>query len=182
MGKFFVEVGSCDFDTLVPLAFEGWAGIVTEPVPYLNKKVEHIYGEYPNVYVYPYAINNEDGTAEMTFAKETDDWVRGISSLVGSSGAIHYPENKHLIGDPVHTVESRRLDTWFDEAKVTSIDFMKMDCEGMEYKILEAYSWKIKPSVIKLEHKHIDDIAMKKLLENQGYLVYTEREDIYAIL
>jgi hypothetical protein len=38
------------------------------------------------------------------------------------------------------------------------------------------------PELIKLEHKHIDDVAMKTLLERQGYLVYTEREDMYAIL
>jgi len=181
MDKFFVEIGSCDFDTLVPLAYEGWAGIVTEPVPYLNKKVEHIYGEYPNVTVYPYAISNENGSAKMVVSKETDDWARGISSLEGSSGAIHYPENKHLV-DSNFIVKGLTLDKWFEEAKVTSVDFMKIDAEGMEQKILQAYSWKIKPSVIKLEHKHIDDIAMKKLLENQGYLVYTEREDMYAIL
>jgi hypothetical protein len=32
-----------------------------------------------------------------------------------------------------------------------------------------------------MEHKHIDDYRMKKILEAQGYTVWVESEDLYAI-
>ena len=32
-----------------------------------------------------------------------------------------------------------------------------------------------------MEHKHIDDQRMRKILEAQGYMVWVEVEDLYAI-
>ena len=39
MAKMFVEIGSADFDTCLPLAEAGWKGICVEPVPYLKKRI-----------------------------------------------------------------------------------------------------------------------------------------------
>ena len=61
------------------------------------------------------------------------------------------------------------------------IDFLKVDTEGHETDIFEAYDWSVHPTMIKLEHWHIDDRKMKHLLENQGYIVYTEERDMYAV-
>ena len=47
--------------------------------------------------------------------------------------------------------------------------------------ILKAYDWRVLPTFIKIEHHHIDDIKMKKMLEERGYIVYTEGRDIYAV-
>ena len=47
--------------------------------------------------------------------------------------------------------------------------------------IIEDYTWDIKPTFIKMEHKHIDDIKAVDILQGQGYLTWTEGEDIYAI-
>ena len=47
--------------------------------------------------------------------------------------------------------------------------------------IFSAYDWRVLPTLIKLEHHHIDDIKMKKMLEERGYIVYTEGKDMYAI-
>ena len=46
---------------------------------------------------------------------------------------------------------------------------------------LKAYDWRVLPTFIKIEHHHIDDIKMKKMLEERGYIVYTEGRDIYAV-
>ena len=73
------------------------------------------------------------------------------------------------------------LDTLLDKYKIPHINYLKLDCEGHETNILEAYSWKILPDMIKLEHAHIDDIYMSELLKSHGYLVYVEDCDIYAL-
>ena len=73
------------------------------------------------------------------------------------------------------------LDSLITENEIDHIDFLKLDVEGHETNIIESYSWTIKPTFIKLEHWHIDDKNMKQMLESQGYLVYTEDRDIYAI-
>ena len=180
--KTFVEIGSCDFDTLAPLAYEGWTGYVCEPVPYLNSKVKEIYSSYPDIKVFDYAISNKSGEEDMVTSVGMD-WTRGISSLAQSKGVIHMDANESFRGETIR-VKTKSLDDFFDELGEEDmvIDFLKMDIEGMEYEVLDTYSWKIKPQLIKLEHKHINDVKMKTLLEMQGYLVYTEREDMYAIL
>ena len=40
MSKFFIEIGTSDFDTLIPLAKGGWKGIFVEPVEYLLDNLE----------------------------------------------------------------------------------------------------------------------------------------------
>ena len=65
--------------------------------------------------------------------------------------------------------------------EITHIDYLKLDTEGHEMDIFSAYDWRVLPTFIKLEHHHIDDIKMKKMLEERGYIVYTEGRDIYAV-
>ena len=64
---------------------------------------------------------------------------------------------------------------------ITSIDYLKMDVEGHETDIIEAYDWSVLPTYIKMEHSHINDINMKNILEGQGYIVSVERRDLYAV-
>ena len=34
---------------------------------------------------------------------------------------------------------------------------------------------------MKVEHAHVDDVKLRKTFEEQGYIVYTEENDLYAI-
>ena len=38
--KTFIEIGACDFDTLVHLSDEGWQGIVVEPIREYYNNIE----------------------------------------------------------------------------------------------------------------------------------------------
>ena len=44
------------------------------------------------------------------------------------------------------------------------------------------YSFRIKPRFVKIEHKHVDDILLAKKLEENGYLVWVENDDIYGLI
>ena len=180
--KVFVEIGVCDFDTLEPLLDNGWEGHFVEPIKrYANKLREKGYKNVSEC-----AISSYNGELKMYQSKEyTKDeltWVNGISHAVEQQGEklLTLPANEFLI-ENIITVPCYTLQTYLKNNNITSIDYLKLDVEGHETDIIEAYDWSVLPTYIKMEHSHINDINMKNILEGQGYIVSVERRDIYAI-
>ncbi len=166
--KTFVELGVCDFSTLEPLLDNGWEGYFVEPIERYAKKLE-------GKNITQAAISSYNGELKMYQSKEYTEnnltWVNGISHAVEQQGEklLELPENEHLIENTI-TVPCYTLQT-----------YLKMDVEGHETDILEAYDWSVFPTFIKMEHYHIDDVKMKNILEEQGYVVSVERRDLYAV-
>ena len=183
--KTFIEIGACDFDTCLPLARNGWAGILVEPVKELYQNLVAQAAGYNFVYVENVVISDYDGTIDF-HVSTGEEWTRGISSVASDNhkggNLFEYQDglNKKFLKE-TREVECLTLDTLLEIYGIKQIDFLKIDVEGHETNIIEAYSWKIKPTMIKLEHAHIDDINMKRILEEQGYIVWTEQNDMYAI-
>lgn len=181
MAKFFLEIGASNFDTLLPLAKAGWHGVVVEPVPYLADQLDEMFAEYP-VEIQRVAISDHIGKIEMAVGRDDGDWTVGASHVVSENhlGArlSDYPDN-HGNFDETIEVDCITLDRLlynFDH-----IDFMKVDAEGHELNIFMNYSFKVKPKFIKVEHKHIDDVLLRQKLMTNGYLVWTEKDDIYGV-
>ena len=190
--KTFIEIGTCDFDTNLPLIESGdWKGIMCEPAPIyfgnLKKQFEEIKNS-ENLILENLAISDYNGKLDFAVARNDhsveNSWQKGISSVVSDhhSGErlFDYDENKNLIAETIE-VPCLTLDELIYKHKIESIDYLKIDAEGHEMNIIDAYSWDIKPTIIKLEHMHIDDIYMATLLQDKDYIVYTEQRDIYAI-
>ena len=186
--KVFVEIGTCDFETCLPLAKAGWKGYMVEADP---KYAEAMMDETKvlDVVVSNIAMSDYDGFIKFhtTIEPNTADleWVKGIGHVAANN---HIGERllddvrlKDFIEQTI-TVPCSTLDTFILESGIESIDFMKIDTEGHEMNILGIYSWKIKPSMIKIEHSHIDDIRMCNILKAQGYMVWTEQNDIYGVI
>ena len=190
--KTFIEIGTCDFDTNIPLIESGeWTGIMCEPAPTYFKNLEDICKDIKNkenLILENLAISDYNGRLDFAVARNDhsieNSWQRGISSVVSDhhigERLFDYDVNKNLIAETIE-VPCLTLDDLIHKHRVTSIDYLKIDAEGHEMNIINAYSWGIKPTIIKLEHIHIDDIYMANLLQEQGYIVYTEQRDIYAI-
>jgi len=186
MTKKFLEIGTCDFDTLLPLCENGWKGYFVEPI---EKYASHVLNECnKNGYdaiVSCCAISSYDGELEM-YVSNSDGgpsgWSKGMSHAVNQKGEklFEYEENKFLL-DGIQKVPCYSLDTFLTKYMINDLDYLKIDVEGHETDIIEAYSWRVKPTFVKIEHFHIDDINMKRILEEQGYVVYVERNDIYAV-
>jgi FkbM family methyltransferase len=162
-----------------------------EPAPTYFKNLEDICKDIKhreNLILENLAISDYNGRLDFAVARNDhsieNSWQRGISSVVSDhhlgERLFDYDENKNLIAETIE-VPCLTLDDLIHKHKVESIDYLKIDAEGHEMNIIDAYSWGIKPTIIKLEHMHIDDIYMANLLQEQGYLVYTEERDIYAI-
>lgn len=181
MAKTFVEIGVAGFDTCLPLAKSGWRGIAVEPVPYLYEKVKKQY-EGLNVHVANHAISNFDGFVEMAVARNDNDWLSGCSHVI-SDNHIGYklsesPDRKGDFDEKI-SVPCITLDNLL--SFTDRVDFLKIDAEGHELNIIMDYSFNLKPNFLKIEHKHVDDILLCSKLRKNGYLVWTENDDIYGL-
>lgn len=189
--KTFIEIGSCDFDTNLELIRTGnWSGILVEPADRFFKNLQEEAMGMPhsqNVILENVVISDYNGEIDFACVKPRSDWARGISSVVDTN---HQGERMFDIADGINKqhIESIvkkpciTLDTLIDKHNITSIDYLKIDTEGHELNIIKSYSWKIKPTLIKIEHSHIDNLYCEALLKDLGYLVYREATDIYGII
>ena len=178
--KYFIEIGSNSFDTLIPLAEHGWTGVIVEPLSqYLEELPVHDNVTYVNS-----AISTHDGSCVMKVYNEDlcerDPDFRGMSTLE-TEGLIE--QNADLVHD--EEVECMTYQTLLDThcSDFPHVDFLKIDAEGHDLKILETIDFHgpLRPKVIKVEHAHCNDIKMSALLEEAGYFNMVDNTDIYAI-
>tara|TARA_R110000822_G_scaffold163837_2_gene304142 strand:- start:98 stop:667 length:570 start_codon:yes stop_codon:yes gene_type:complete len=184
MTKRFVEIGAADFNTCLPLAQSGWHGISVEPVPYLFDRVKKQY-EGHTVEVLNCAISDRKGSVKMAVGLD-EGWLSGCSHVIsdnhiGEKISTH-PANANNFNQTI-IVDCMTLDDLLiNIPSDQQIDVMKVDAEGHELNILMNYSFRIKPRFVKIEHKHVDDTLLVRKLEENGYMVWTEKDDIYGIV
>lgn len=184
--KTFIEIGCANFDTLLPLAARGWRGFFIEPIARhcesLREQARKVGVPDTQIEVAELAISDHNGGLTM-IESVGEGWAAGISHVEGEgrgSGLLDHPLNQHFRGDAVPT-PCATLQQFLADREITHIDFLKIDVEGHELAILGAYTWGVKPSLIKIEHKHSDLCRLRQILGREGYLIYTEKEDLYAI-
>jgi len=171
--KTFVEIGSCDFDTLSHLSHHGWKGVIVEPI---KKYFDNIPTER-NIHYVNAAVSLTNGTATMWTAPDEltqqDPDFKGMSSLwEGSNDNLTIPVE----------VQTISFHTLFGMTGVTTIDYLKIDTEGYDYEILKMFPWDtIKPSFIKFESEHIDVDMAVELLQSHGYHCEVDVRNTYAI-
>ena len=74
---FFIEVGTCDFDTLEKLAKNGWDGIMVEPVKEYMDKLP----KFDNIHYENIAITDIDDDVDIHYinpnniTREDDEWM-----------------------------------------------------------------------------------------------------------
>jgi FkbM family methyltransferase len=219
--KFFIEIGSNCFQTLLPLAKNGWYGIMVEPIKHYFNKIER----HPNVIYENIAISPTPGTFEVKFwdprALDQDSWMHGCGSIDPFLNVFHGNDKLKPL-EVTQEVQGLTLNQLIDKHNIKQIDFLKIDTEGLDYYILKSYDWSIKPTFIRIEYsnnfaisyfRNIDGMSLEEeiraknkylskfpitdrdmvaarqqgtkemitLLESKGYMVYKEKNDLYAI-
>ena len=180
--KIFLEIGTSNFDTLIPLTKNGWRGYCVEPVAEFIDELSKL---NQNVVLSNCAISSYDGILKMYQSvtdNDNEEWARGISHALKQQGSklLEHDKFTHLIKNIIE-VPCFTLSTYVKRMGITHIDFLKVDVEGHENDIFDAYDWIVKPTFMKIEHFHVDDKKLRKTFENQGYIVYTESYDLYAV-
>jgi len=194
----FIEIGAADFDTM--LDAKGWRGIICEPHPVFYNKLKQQCTN-PHIEILEVAVSTKLGTSTMYFPTEEylnftegdsrTEWTRGAGGF-RIPGWTHKLDNalEEYGHDQKYTmdleVKTTTLDELVEQHCYNHIDFLKIDTEGHDADILEAYSWRIKPTFIKCEHgKHNKpDVITQRItdiLDTQGYKYWIEDWDVYAV-
>tara|TARA_B100000282_G_scaffold296704_1_gene279631 strand:- start:1974 stop:2531 length:558 start_codon:yes stop_codon:yes gene_type:complete len=182
---FFIEVGTCDFDTLEKLAQNGWNGVMVEPVKEYMDKLP----KFDNVYYENIAISDIKEDVEIHYinpneiTQEDDEWMKGISSINGSSGPLHFNNHIDRFKNCIKTsVKTMTLNELCEKYNVTEVDFLKIDTEGHDFRVLKTIDLnKINVKMIKIEHKHLSSQTIIDHLKEHNFIVWVEEDDIYAI-
>jgi FkbM family methyltransferase len=199
---FFVEIGASDGVTGDPLYKHVQTGalkrgLLVEPLPDLFELLTANYaGHADSVQLANVAIGSSNSTnvdmmrVPLDACQSLPKWVRGTSSL--------RPECTPLTGKNVSaalfsviepliqtvSVQVCSLSTLLDRYNVGKVDLLQLDCEGMDWLILQQLDWeRYQPWVINLEAVNLplDELAAcVSFLEAKGFHTVRYKYDLTA--
>ena len=135
MNKFFIEIGTSDFNTLEHLAVQGWSGIFVEPDPwYLNKLRRFTGCIYEQSAILDYNGTTTFHNFDAEWAAEHQDseiWVHGVGTTSDMNNMNTNPDWPRVEFE----VNVKTLSRLISNHGVKRIDFLKTDIEGLDTKI-----------------------------------------------
>lgn len=176
--KTFIEIGSCDFQTLNYLSDFGWKGVIVEPVKKYLDNIE----QKPNVFYVNAAVDTDRGSRELWLCSEelvdSDKDYAGMSSFYKNVQSEKAGSHDRSIIVPTLTYSDL-----ISMCNITQVDYLKIDTEGHDYEILKMVDLRgpLRPKYIKIEHKHSSFDAIVGHLSTNGYHCEVWPWDIIAI-
>lgn len=177
---FFIDIGAHDgvkLSNTKTMEELGWKGICVEPNPNVyndlarNRKCDS----------YNLAINDKNGRASFLIVKDI------VDEMYSSLSDFHDKEHiEHAFGELDGKIEKIEVETMtFDTlmAKypdVKTIDFISIDTEGNEFKILKTIDFdKYDIKVLSVENNY-DDTEMIEYMKAKGYEAFKNQfDDLY---
>ncbi len=174
--KTFIEIGSCDFDTLNHFTENGlWRGIIVDPIKkYLDNIPRAKNVEYVNA-----AISDLRGVRKMWVFN--DDLVNADRDYAGMSTMHPMDVNLDLMHEVmVSTITYKDL---LEMHGIERVDYLKIDTEGHDMNILREviFDGPLRPNIIKVERLHCDVNEMSEFLLGKGYHIEVNNIDIFCI-
>jgi len=167
---FFVDIGAFDGVTYSnSLFFEeelGWDGICIEPVPEVFALLE----QRRSCQLVNAAVSDREGTAAFLHVEDIPE----LSGLIADYDPQHVERIESELSEidgscSAIEVPCLVLGDLLDERGVTRVDFLSIDTEGNELKILESIDFdRFEIDVIAVENNY-GDPEIYRLLKNQGY-------------
>lgn len=179
--KQFIEIGSSHFNTLRYLCDKGWKGIMVDPIKIaLDKVPNHIALTKINLGIHPKPGNYD-------FVKIKDEkffsWEKDYQGSATFSNTMNFYEHQHPDKEKI-SVSCITFNELCSQNKVSKIDYLKLDTEGMDLDILKSIDFdKYQIKFIRAEHNGNDirKKETKELLESKGYLVESFQEDLVGV-
>jgi len=182
----FVDVGAHDGRSINnTLYFEEtnqWTGINVEPIPEVFKRLVE---NRPNTINLNCAICNSDGTADFILNKGYTEMISGLKETFDPR---HMNRVKHEISGHGGTtqlviVNTKRLETIFDEHNIKHVNYLSIDVEGAEFEVIKSINFdKVFIDVIGFENNYRDtSIPIIKYLTYNGYKIIHTSLDIIML-
>jgi FkbM family methyltransferase len=182
----FVDVGAHDGVTINnTLYFErqhDWTGINVEP---LKQVYDKLVINRPKCHNINCAVSNQNGTAEFI---SNQGYTEMLSGLRHTYDARHF---ERLDRDNAQTqatteiikVETRTLESIFDDLNVRHVNYLSIDVEGAEFEVIKSINFdKVKIDVIEFENNYNDtSLPIIEYLTSQNYNVLSVGPDIFMI-
>lgn len=184
-GEFnFLQIGGYDGfenDIIRPLVLKyGLKGAIVEPQPLAFEKLKKTYAGVEGISILQRAISEKDGK-EMFYS------VAGCAVQQASFSKKHLIQHgidqSEIVAQEVRCSSVMSL---MEELNYENFDFIQIDAEGFDTDIIMSIDFdKVKPSVIRFEHAHIQDEALGKcinFLGSLGYRFISEKRDLIAVI
>lgn len=137
--KTMIDVGACKGASLEEFAKDGWRVYAFEPDPNNLAELRRLCRRFTNVTIDRRAVSNKN-------EKQRPFYTSVVSSGISGLFPFHH---SHKESKRIDTVT---LETFFREAGITEITFLKVDAEGADLFVLQSVPWdSIRPEVILCE-------------------------------
>jgi len=184
---FYVDVGAHDGVTINnTLYFEknhNWSGINIEPIKSVFDKLVI---NRPNDINLNCAVCNNDGVTEFLCNTGYTEMISGIKSNFDPRHLQRlYNENIQMgSSTEIIKVNTKKLETIFDENNISHINYLSIDVEGAEFEAIKSINFdKVFIDIINFENNYNDvSVPIIKYLEEKGYIqLHKESVDIFMM-
>ena len=185
-GGVFVDVGAHDGvsinNTLYFEKYNGWTGINIEPIKEVYDK---LLINRPSSININCAVCNFDGMTDFLCNKGYTEMISGIKDTFDIRHLQRLQRENNQTGSTttIIKINTKKLETIFEEHKLSHINYLSIDVEGAEFEVVKSIQFdKVFIDVIGFENNFEDTgIHIIKYLENKNYVVIHKSLDIFMI-
>ena len=183
---FYVDVGAHDGISINnTLYFEknnNWTGINIEPI---KKVFDKLVSNRPTNININCAVCNNDGETEFLCNVGYTEMISGIKANFDTRHLkrLENENIQYMSTTEVIKVNTKKLETIFDENKISHVNYLSIDVEGAEFEVIKSINFdKVFIDVIGFENNYNDiSIPIVTYLENKGFIFIHKSIDIFMI-
>lgn len=181
---FFVEVGAHDGLTYSNTYFFekelNWRGICIEPLPHIFKKLQK---NRPASICINGCISDQPGKTQFLSVTGYSEMLSGILDKYDPRHLQRIEHELNLYGGEKQIIEVQcyRLNDLLTKYNIAHVDYLSIDTEGSELKILQSIDFTmISIEIISVENAY-NELHIRNFLEKNGYKYITklEGDEIY---
>ena len=165
---FFVEFGACDgvilSNTFLLETYHGWQGILAEPSKYYNNVLKR----KRDCIIEDLCVSDKTGDSVRFIDVENFQMVSGMKEDAFKDNWSDI-RKQHGIEYNVNTISLKDL---LDKHNAPqTVNYISIDTEGSEYKILKSYDFSRDFDIMTIEHNHTENKALiEAFLPEKGYI------------